>query len=359
MHNFDKAENELNCNKLNFNAFCYKIISIKLIVVQMLAPNFLNLLFITNTSNEISDSKFLTRKINSMNTENKISEMAETGVIESGKFKLRYLIEGEGPPAIVIGSWNYYPRTFSSNLRRHLRLIFMDHRGFAPSPGPVDNAEFELDILLDDIELLRKKLKLEKVIIIGHSGHAIMALEYAKKYSQHVSHVVMIGISPGLSEENADATEKNWQNVASVERKAALAKSFEIYSDKKLTNLSSSERFTLEYVRKGPQIWYDFNFNALPLWENVVMNVDMFNHVWGSIFKTIDITKNLDKLQKPIFLALGQYDFIVTPSTAWENIIANYNNFTMCIFEKSGHTPQYEEPELFDTELLQWLSKNE
>ena len=27
----------------------------------------------------------------------------------------------------------------------------------------------------------------------------------------------------------------------------------------------------------------------------------------------------------------------------------------MRIFEHSGHSPQYEEPELFDEQLLQWL----
>ena len=29
---------------------------------------------------------------------------------------------------------------------------------------------------------------------------------------------------------------------------------------------------------------------------------------------------------------------------------------TIRLFEKSSHTPQYEEPELFDEALLQWLS---
>jgi proline iminopeptidase len=54
----------------------------------------------------------------------------------------------------------------------HLRLVFMDHRGFAPSPGPVDNSEFELEKLVDDVERLRKELDLGRVAVIGHSGHA-------------------------------------------------------------------------------------------------------------------------------------------------------------------------------------------
>lgn len=32
---------------------------------------------------------------------------------------------------------------------------------------------------------------------------------------------------------------------------------------------------------------------------------------------------------------------------------------TVRVFEQSGHTPQLEEPELFDKEFLQWISQNQ
>jgi hypothetical protein len=60
------------------------------------------------------------------------------GTVPAGPFRLRYRIEGEGRPAIVVGSSVYYPRVFSAGLRRRLRLVFLDHRGFALSPGKVD-----------------------------------------------------------------------------------------------------------------------------------------------------------------------------------------------------------------------------
>src|SRR5262245_4804070 len=123
---------------------------------------------------------------------------ASAGMVTAGPFRLPYVIEGQGRPAIVIGSARYYQRAFSRDLRRHLRVTFMDHRGFAPSPGPVDLSEFTLEKLVDDVETLRQQLGLERVVVIGHSGHAYMALEYAKKYPGNTSHVVMIGIAPDL-----------------------------------------------------------------------------------------------------------------------------------------------------------------
>ena len=101
----------------------------------------------------------------------------DTGTISAGPFTLPYVADGHGHPAIVIGSSRYYPRVFSRNLRSHLRLVFMDTRGFAPSPGVVDTSEFELEKLVDDVERVREHLGLDRVMVIGHSGHAYIALE--------------------------------------------------------------------------------------------------------------------------------------------------------------------------------------
>ncbi len=88
---------------------------------------------------------------------NACTDKIDIGTVATGKFNLRYRIEGAGRPAIVIGSATYLPRTFSQNLRKHLRLVFLDHRGYAPSPGPMDATAFAPDTLLDDIERARQE----------------------------------------------------------------------------------------------------------------------------------------------------------------------------------------------------------
>src|SRR5574337_325876 len=100
-----------------------------------------------------------------------------TSAIPAGVFNLSYIVEGEGHPTVVIGSALFYSRTFSRNLRNHLQLVFMDHRGFVLSPGPVETSEYELDKLVDDVERLRQHLGLGKVAVVGHSGHGYIALE--------------------------------------------------------------------------------------------------------------------------------------------------------------------------------------
>jgi proline iminopeptidase len=118
--------------------------------------------------------------------------MSLTDHVYSSGFKLQYIIEGNGTPTIVVGSSLYYSRTFSKNLRKPLKLVFVDHRGFSPQNDCKDISLVPVDSLVDDIELVRKDLGFDKIIVIGHSGHAFMALEYAKKYPANVSHVVMM-----------------------------------------------------------------------------------------------------------------------------------------------------------------------
>ena len=277
------------------------------------------------------------------------------GTITVGAFTLPYRVEGNGHPTIVIGSSLYYPRAFSHNLRNYLRLVFMDHRGFAPSPGPVDNSEFELDRLVDDVEQLRQELGLGRVAVVGHSGHAYMALEYGKKYPEHTSHVVMIGISPVLGPEMLEEAERNWQSIATPDRMAAEKENMLRLSDEELAALPPDQGFIQGYVRNAARVWHDPRFDCTPLWEDVTINMDMFGYVWGELFAAIDVTDGLDTFDRPVFMALGRSDFIVGPPSTWEPIKPHFKDLTVRVFEESGHTPQFEEPERFDRELLDWM----
>ena len=283
----------------------------------------------------------------------------DTGSIAAGQFRLRYRIEGTGTPTMVIGSSVYYPRAFSQSLRTQLRMVFLDHRGFAPSPGPVETIAFALDTLLDDFERARQELGLGRIVVIGHSGHAFMALEYAKKYPENVSHVIMIGIAPSLSSAMTQARDQYWQEFASSERKAIMEENLQRLPDEQLAELPPGEAFIKGYIRDAPRIWYDPHFDCSPLWVGVDVNMDMIDHVWGHIFRDIDITQGLDTFDRPVFLALGRYDFLVAPPSTWDPIRPKFRNLTVRVFEQSGHTPQYEEPALFDEEILRWMKDHQ
>jgi len=284
-----------------------------------------------------------------------IQSESERGTVSAGPFQLRYQIEGTGTPTIVIGSSDYLPRAFSNNLRKNLRMVFLDHRGYAPSPGPMDVSAFAKDKLLDDVERARQQLGLGRIVIMGHSIHSIMALEYAKKYPDNVSHVVMIA-APRRMAEDESLIIQYWEEFASPERKAVMGEKLRNLPDEELAKLPPGQRFIRTYIRNGPLIWYDPNFDSSPLWDGVETNDDFEQKfAQGQVFQDFNITKGLENFDRPVFLALGRYDFRVAPPYAWDQVTPNFRDITVRIFEKSGHWPHYEEPDVFDTELLSWL----
>ncbi len=121
--------------------------------------------------------------------------------INSDGFELNYCVKGSGKPILVVGSSLYYPRLFSEDLYEAFQFIFLDHRGFVKPPRTLEPDDYILDKILDDIEMARRALGLTDFIVLGHSGHAFMALEYAKKYPDHVQKVILLNSAPTNSEE--------------------------------------------------------------------------------------------------------------------------------------------------------------
>lgn len=279
--------------------------------------------------------------------------MKHAGHIDIDGFKLRYLTEGEGLDALVIGSSIYYPRSFSQDLRKSLRLHFIDYRGFAEGP----EMELTFDTLLDDIEHIRQKLGLKKCVVIGHSAHGLLALEYAKKHEEHVSHVVIIGMPPHMREDHITMAQNNWEESVWPERKAAFDRNIEHMPDEKLNQLPRDEWFLHMNFRNVPKSWYNYNFDSAPLWEGVKPNAHILDQMYLRFAREIDVSQGLETFSLPVLLAYGRFEFLVAPVHSWDPLRPKFKKLTVRIFEKSAHSPQYEEAELFDAELLKWLKK--
>ena len=279
--------------------------------------------------------------------------MVTRGTIQSGPFQLGYTVEGKGRPALVIGSAVYYPRTFSQALRQSLKLAFVDHRGFAPVTGEVSAADFSFDTVLEDIERVRQHLGLGRVVIIGHSGHGYMALEYAKRYPQHVSHVVMIGTGPSHSAADMQLLVQHWSEAVCPERRQTFERAMaQLPSD---IAAAPERRFISFCVRFAARAWFDHTYDPSPLWEGVHTNMAGIDHLWGEVFRDIDVTRGLEQLDMPVFLALGRFDYQVAPYDAWQSRRSAFRDLTFRVFDRSGHSPHQEESAAFDEELLHWL----
>ena len=278
-----------------------------------------------------------------------------SGSIDLDGACLRYSCEGAGVPTLVLGSAIYYPRIFSRQLRDRLRLIFMDVRHFAEGAGSVDLNALSLETYLDDIERVRAQLDLDAMVLVGHSHHGNLALEYAKRYPTRVTHVVLIGTPPVDVSATVHAAQRYWTNHASEQRKLLLQARQSVVRTELAEQVTREQAYVIDYVIAGPKYWYDAYYDASALWQGVPVNMDLIKAFRGFFSDGYELEWNRRELVAPILVMMGEYDYAVPP-TLWTEERKSRTNLTFHLFEHSGHTPPFEEPEAFDNVLLNWLN---
>ncbi|MEI1420110.1 alpha/beta hydrolase [Bacillus cabrialesii] len=281
--------------------------------------------------------------------------MEIAGICHSDGFDLSYRIEGEGAPILVIGSSVYYPRLFSSDIKRKYQWIFIDHRGFAKPKRELRAEDLMLETVLGDIERMRTSLQLEDVVILGHSGHAFMALEYARAYPEHVRKVALFNTAPDNSEARQRKSEAFFMEKASIERKKRFEKAIahlpqDIEKD-------PERRFVHMCIRAEAKSFYQERPRASALWDGVVTNMPIIDELWGHTFARLDLIERLADVQVPVYIGLGRYDYLVAPVELWDAVEGGYPHVEKVIFEKSGHQPMLEEPQVFDQSFSKWMDK--
>jgi len=286
----------------------------------------------------------------------RIKEHHNAGVVEVDGAQLRYRIDGHGPPCLVVGSSVCYPRVFSQKLREHLQLVFADLRHFAdPRHFASADPSFSLDRIsaqtyADDIERVRQTLELSDVVVIGHSIHGLVALDYARRYPEHVRGVVAVGSDPP-----GDLAEvgRHWDADASQQRKEILARQTAQLTPQVRATLSPADMFARDYVARGPMTWFDPARDASWLLEDVLPDVPVLERA-GELFEPYDLAQGPGEITAPVLIAHGRYDY-GAPYTLWEEHKHNLPRHSYVLFEESGHFPPLEEPERFDRALLSWI----
>jgi proline iminopeptidase len=281
-------------------------------------------------------------------------QQSDKNVVAVNGVKLHYSIEGDGITTIVIGSAIQQPKMFSQELRKHFKFIFIDTRLFIP-----DNIEkYTFDDAVEDIEGIRKHLEIERMVVMGNSMLAIVALEYAKKYSERVSHLVMIGISPIFDDSYYIERNKYWESQATEERKQIWKENQKKLAEKLRKDVSPEKARVLHYVSNSPKRCYDARYDAAWLFEEVTVNMSKGINNFIKSFYTYDMKNNIQKVTMPVLLLVGRYDFN-NPYYLWNDFKSKFYNLEYHLFEKSGHHPMLEEPKLFNQILTKFICEDD
>jgi proline iminopeptidase len=215
-----------------------------------------------------------------------------------------------------------------SPLAERMQIIYVDHRGQGRSArGPKET--YTLDNNVDDLEALRQYLGLEKVVVIGVSYGGMVALTYASRYPDSVSHLVAIVTSPShrfLARAKEILTERG-TDAQKAMGDILWAGAFE-----------SEEQLRDYYEIMGPLYSLKFNADEARIRrQRGILSVDAINEGFGGFLRDYDITDDLPKITAPTLVVAGRHDWICPPDLS-EEIARSIPNADLRIFENSSHS---------------------
>lgn len=101
---------------------------------------------------------------------------------------------GQGPPLLLMHGGPGLDHTTMLPFRaaaEHFTLVFYDHRCNGRSTG-ADVSSMSFANLTADADALRQRLGFERWAVLGHSFGGMVAIEYALRYPQRLSHLILL-----------------------------------------------------------------------------------------------------------------------------------------------------------------------
>lgn len=179
-------------------------------------------------------------------------------------------------------------------------------------------------------------------------------MEYVKQYSNRVSALVIIGSPTQWGNLVYDQKAADLWETASEERKASQKENWG--QGEELDRLMGKEEAATAYHLAAPQYWYDPHYDGRWLWDGMTVHSEPTKILFTRVVANYTMFEKPFLISTPVIVFMGKYDYVI-PYTLWELKYESIPDFTSMLFEKSGHTPQLEERELFDQELLRWLTE--
>lgn len=262
-------------------------------------------------------------------------------------------VVGHGPPLVLMHggpSADLWTMGAFRQFADRYTLVFYDHRCNGRSTGvPVSTMTWEN--LTADADALREFLGFESWSVLGHSFGGHVALEYALRYPDRVSRLILLDTAA----DSRWARENAPRSLA--ERGCSAAK--------------------VELVRR----WFHGEFKR---WEYFptffrIAGLYMYGSGWRSLARELDgggwrtrmrpealifaghhlmegwsVTNRLGEIQAPTLIMAGREDFVCPPESQWE-MAAGIRGSRLVLVDEAGHSPQDEQPAVVMSALQAFL----
>jgi proline iminopeptidase len=214
-----------------------------------------------------------------------------------------------------------------SPLADKAQIIYLDNRGCGRSARG-ERATYTLDNNVADLEALRRLLGLGRIVPLGASYGGVVALSYAVRYPQNVSH--LIAVVTAASHRFLDRAREILAERGTPEQQALadrlFAGAFEDDGQMREFLLALgplySRTFDLEQARKRMRA--------------SILSHEACNEGFGGFLRSYDVTGRLGAVTAPSLVIGARHDWICPPEFS-EEIARLMPNADLRIFENSGH----------------------
>jgi len=254
-------------------------------------------------------------------------------------------VMGEGYPLVLMHggpSSDLYSLLPFRRCADRFTLVFYDHRCNGRSVGaPVESMTWEN--LTADADELRTQLGFDRWAVLGHSFGGQVALEYALRYPDRLSHLVLLdtgGDSRWAQQNAADLVAKRGYGP----KKAELARRW-------FNGEFEPKEWLPIFMRIGDAYFYR---NGLPLLLHTAR--EALQGGWRSkprpealifagrkLARDWTVMDRLDEIKVPTLVMAGRDDFVFPPEHQAE-LAAGIPNARLQIIERAGHNPHSEQP---------------
>jgi proline iminopeptidase len=253
------------------------------------------------------------------------------------------IVGDRGPLAIILaggpGADPSYVQPVVAELSKHYQCLLFEQRGTGRSKLKMYNFQtINFQEYLGDLEALRTYLKQEKLLLVGHSWGAMLALSYAGTYPKRTRAVVSIDSGP-IAENHAAAEEAN------ITRRLLPSEQQEVleWEKRKTTDpilaFGEIQRIMMSaYFYDRQKAAQSLHYMA-PGINTEVMRLG-YQPEFGSLHKFI--RSRLPAIKSPVLLVHGRQDAVAEASVAEAHSLIKRSQ--LALINNCGHLPWLEQP---------------
>ena len=284
----------------------------------------------------------------------------EEGFVDAHGVLIYYTAFGKGEPLLILhggpGASHDYFLPYLLPLARKNRLIFIDERGSGRSQKTENTSVYTVENMVEDVEAVRKELDLGKISLLGHSCGGVLALAYALKYQENLSHLILC--STFHSTKKMNEVLKNIkdkmapelrQRIDNMEKEGLYGHGLD-YEKNRYTSGYMTAAWGEGYFPYLYQNHPDPNYDPV---ANGNMAWDVYREMWGSNgeyiidgnLTSVEYGDRLSTIKVPALITAGDNDEC-NPSLSRE-MNEKIAGSKLVILPKSGHMTFVDQPELF------------